>query len=314
MGIRSTRMAPTIANLAAMEAYSSYGLQWLGPIVFPLSFAIPTIAYVLYTFYRTGIKSAADVVSLGITTCEAMFATFCWVQCIANYHNRDMSGGADSCYFQAVYATLYLFTSVMLVALAATVTIVDISLSVAAVATLAVWGAGFCLALLPYMGAGQYRFPKDFCMCDIEDSVYAALWLTAWSTALLLLLAALYKPRAKTSVVGSRPVSAWVVTAAMGLTYLAFFSTPTIISLIFVAKGSQPDVIYGALAIILHTQQVGNPLVYGLLWRFYLNAADAPAAHASLPDKPDPPVPLKSEPDQHLHQDKSEMGCCTGCV
>lgn len=283
---------PTIANVGAMEAYTSYDLQWLGPIVFPLSFSIPTIAYVMHSFYRTGIKTAADAVSFGIILCEAMFAIFCWCQCIANYHNRDMSGGSDACYFQAIYATIYLFSSVLLVALAAIISMAPLQRLSASIATAACWILGIFFALLPQMGAGQYRFPKDFCMCDLEDPVYAALWLVLWAvTAGLLLLSIAqhyYMVQSGGSVeLGWVSLDAGTVRIGTLLAFLAFFTTPTIIVCIYLADQAQPDTIYGALAIILHTQQIANPLLYGLLWRPSLNSTGC-IQEPTTPIKPSP--------------------------
>merc|ERR1712046_14632 len=268
-----TDMAPTIANEEAMLSYTSYDLQWLGPIVLPLSFALPAIAYVLYGYWKTGVKTSADVVSLGITIIEAMFAVFCWVQCIANFHNRDMSGGADACYFQAIYATWYLFTSILLVTMAAVVTVKDISITSAAVGTTVLYCIGMFLAVLPYMGAGQYRFPKDFCMADLEQGVYAGLWLAAWLIGGLMLAAAVaMSSRGHVVMVCGSDWGVRMVKALMVAAYLAFFTTPTIIDLIYLSDGQQPGTIYGALAIILHLQQVCNPLLYGLVWRHWLNS------------------------------------------
>lgn len=227
----------------------------------------------LFTFYRSGVKTTADVVSLAVVACEAMFAVFCWVQCIANFHNRDMSGGTDACYFQAIYATLYLFVSVMLVGLAAMVSLFGMPLISAAVASLSVWAVGMFLAVLPYMGAGQYRFPKDFCMCDLQHPTYAVLWLTVWIIVAILLIVAVLLPNSRRIArVGSTQLPGCIVGIAQLIGYFAFFTTPTLIDLIYIAGGSQPGTIYGALAIILHTQQVANPLLYGLLWRQYMNS------------------------------------------
>lgn len=290
-------MSPIIANSAAMETYTSYDLAWFGPIVFPLSFSIPTIFYVFSTYYRTGIKSAADIVSFGIVACEAMFAFFCWAQCIANYTNRDFQGGIGACNFQAIYATIYLFTSVMLVGLAAATTMLAISPRAATLSTFVVWGLGICTAFLPYMGAGQYRFPKDFCMCDLQQEVFATLWLVAWATSLLLLLFSIAAPQLQGPVplpcCCQQAVRSRMVGMARVLAFIAFFSTPTIIDFIYIGGGSQPGAIYGALAIILHFQQIGNPLLYGLLWRSFHNEALG-ALSADNEGKLDPlPVPTE---------------------
>lgn len=256
-----------------MHMYESYDLQWLGPIVFPLSFALPTLAYVFYGYYRTGIKTVADVVSFCITGVEAMFAVFCWVQCIANYHNRNMSGGTDACYFQAIYATLYLFTSVMFVGVASVATMHYLNILSAIIISAAVFILGILFALLPYMGAGQYRFPKDFCMCDLEETTFAAAWLVVWSiSGILLLLATAACRRESSATVMGKECGSVVVIVSMVIAYLAFFTTPTIIDFIYLSGGDQPGTIYGALAIILHSQQVGNPLLYGVIWRAWMNS------------------------------------------
>ena len=176
---------------------------------------------------------------------------------VGSFHNRDMSGGADACYFQAIYATLYLFTSMLLVVCAAIVTVRDVSMTTAAVGTTAMYCLGMFIAVLPYMGAGQYRFPKDFCMCDLEEGVYAGLWLTVWLIGVLSLAAAVaLGTRGHVVMVCGSGWGGRIVKTLMVLAFLGFFTTATIIDLIYLSDGSQPGTIYGALAIILHLQQV----------------------------------------------------------
>jgi predicted Na+-dependent transporter len=59
----------------------------------------------------------------------------------------------------------------------------------------------------------------------------------------------------------------------IGLTFVAFFATPVIIILVHLAGGSQTSTIY--VAIIIHSQQVVNPLLYGLVFREWINAVMA---------------------------------------
>merc|ERR1712054_460882 len=122
-----------------------------------------------------------------------------------------------------------------------TVRIRAVSFQMASVAVGSILVLALLVALLPYFGAGQYRFPKDFCMFDLHESTYAALFLVAWLLSGISLLLAV--------TLSLRPDGLWT-RVAMGLAFVTFFTPPLLIDFIYLAGGTQPDTIYGALAII----------------------------------------------------------------
>merc|ERR1719163_273207 len=148
-----------ISNEDALPSYESYDLQWLGPIVFPLSFAVPAIAYTLFKIARDGTPThAAGVFGAGITVCEAIFAVCCLIQCIANFASRSFSGGEDACRIQGFYATFYLFSSMPLAASASLATAGRVtSCRSASLLVAASFALGLLFAAFPLMGAGEYK-------------------------------------------------------------------------------------------------------------------------------------------------------------
>ena len=114
-----------------LSGYKSYDLAWLGPIVYPLTFAVIAQAAVFYDMARrsccrgkksldwlvprsarqeTGAAAAPDaritLLVLIVMASEAIFAILCLVQCAINFTARSFPGGGGACDFQAFYAAM----------------------------------------------------------------------------------------------------------------------------------------------------------------------------------------------------------------
>ena len=124
-----------------LSGYKSYDLAWLGPIVYPLTFAVIAQAVVFYDMasccqgkkrldwlvprsarQETGAAAPPDaritLLVLIVMASEATFAILCLVQCAINFTARSFPGGGGACDFQAFYATYYTFSSIGTFALA----------------------------------------------------------------------------------------------------------------------------------------------------------------------------------------------------
>lgn len=96
----------------ALESYHSYDAAWLGPILFPLSFAIAAQLFVYADCLRqqrgTAKKSwVVDSAVFCIMLAETVFAVLCITSCIINRVNRAYVGGAGACDYQAFYASAH---------------------------------------------------------------------------------------------------------------------------------------------------------------------------------------------------------------
>ena len=180
-----------------LSGYKSYDLAWLGPIVYPLTFAVIAQAAVFYDMARrsccrgkksldwlvprsarqeTGAAAAPDaritLLVLIVMASEAIFAILCLVQCAINFTARSFPGGGGACDFQAFYATYYTFSSIGTFALAmvfgARAIITNGScplfkVPLIALSGVAVHGGALLIAALPLLGAGEYLFATDYC-------------------------------------------------------------------------------------------------------------------------------------------------------
>ena len=139
-----------------LAGYTSYDLQWLGPIAYPLSLAAVAQALVFYDMVRQTCRAHLEaearsrpsacwagtslqwlvprsaridgtaappdarvtLLVLIVMLSEVTFAVLCLVQCSLNFATRSFPGGSGACDFQAFYATYYTFSSIGTFALA----------------------------------------------------------------------------------------------------------------------------------------------------------------------------------------------------
>jgi len=178
-----------------LDAYSNYDLAVLTPVIFPLSFALVAV---VFAFYRLASHHSSHptcrLVAGAVTAGEGLFAFFCWGSCVANYADMGYSGGLSACDFQGWYSGFYCFSQPIFIGTAAAVT-ASIQMRkqfpptgwVAAVLVLGTIFA-FLMSSLPLMGATEYRFPKDFCIFDIQNDAMGGIFLAEFvlvSTALV---------------------------------------------------------------------------------------------------------------------------------
>lgn len=201
-----------------LDGYRSYGLAWLGPILYPLALALIAQAFVVrdmlltswgkalaspLTKRLTGLaKAPAPDARVTILTCtvlfsEVVFAVFCIVQCIVNFSSRSFVGGASLCDFQAFYATYYTFASAGAFALVtlygARVVVTSggcvlFSRPMVILSGVGVHVAALLIAALPLMGVGDYMFATDYCQDNVEGKVFAPL-LFVWLVGGFLIIA-----------------------------------------------------------------------------------------------------------------------------
>ena len=88
----------------------------------------------------------------------------------------------------------------------------------------------------------------------MQDTMsYAGLFLVVWVLSAVGLVSGIGLGRTEAPLQLGIP-------SVMLLAYVAFFTTPLLIVLIHFTGGTQPDTIYGALAIILRRQQVPSSI------------------------------------------------------
>lgn len=337
-------------NYEALDAYKSYDLQWLGPIVYPLSFAVVAQALVFYDMLRrtccadraaatrwlvpqsarlNGAAAPPDarvsLLVIMVMLSETTFAVLCLVQCSINFITRSFPGGRAACDFQAFYATYYTFSSVGTFELAvlfgarAAISGGNCSLfrmPIIAGAGVAVHGGALLIAALPLFGAGEYLFATDYCQYNAEGT-FAPL-VFAWLIAGLLITAgsavavglAKRSPSSSASSPASSTTSSSAAAAiatdadadapsscrtaqqaeqcakrraevgrlfaACALYYAAAWLTTLVLLCLHWSNGSVFDSpqwrVYGAQALILHSNQLVIPLLIGCWYRHLLNA------------------------------------------
>lgn len=202
-----------------VEVYTSYSEAIIGPIVFPLSFAL-VAQFIVYCdmvrhrytgkpllgLWTGAIASKAGPPSASFAAegpvlmhllSETVFAIACIAQCATNWSAKRYVGLANACDLQGVYAGYYVFSATALTAISAiTASRIIASPETARATSRAAMAAGLLahavavfLASLPAMGVGEYIFPRDFCMPNIETGMYSGLMFTWW---LLSALGCLY--------------------------------------------------------------------------------------------------------------------------
>ena len=307
-----------------LASYKSYDLAWLGPILYPLVFAVIAQALVYHDMCRATCNAKAEMgplsrrltrlsgdapppdarvtlITLIVMLSETTFAIFCLLQCIVNFATRSFLGGAAACDLQAFYATYYTFSSVGVFAVAtlfgARIVITEgtcclFKLPIVAAAGVAVHGGALLLAALPLMGVGEYLFATDYCQYNVEGTGYSVLVFVCLLVGLVIIVAS----TVAVLRVGSKPCVTLPVCSTNGaeaqqsselrrstaqlfcassLYYAASWLTTIVIICLYWANGevfsSAQWRVYGAQALILHSNQLVVPLLIGLWWRHLMN-------------------------------------------
>lgn len=299
-------------NYEALRNYRSYDAAWLGPIVFPLTFAIiaQCVVYSDIVRHRLGCKKkrnnkvsciptgggdalpppdlAVDLVSASCLVSETVFGVFCIVQCVINRSSEAFVGLDEACDFQGWYAAYYSFASCMLMTFAivvgarithtrGTCKYVTKPGFVASMGLLIHITAMF-VASLPLLDVGEYLFATDYCMHNLEGPTMRGIFAVIYFVCLSLIAGAVavvvvgvrapQQPPA--GVVIDRRARCLLVGSA---TYflVAFMPAITIVFLAM-ANGAVFDSpqwrVYGAQGIMLHLNQLVNPILFGCCWRY----------------------------------------------
>jgi len=208
---------------------------------------------------------------------ETIFAICCTIQCYINFGSRAFVGLVPACSFQGFYSGYYLFSATSLAALTAAVgarVIVNKSPPsrlVVGVTGIVLHGVSGLLAALPLLGVGQYRFPRDYCMPDIETPFFAGIFWTWWTVSSLTIVVA-------TGLLlrSDRAVS---LRAKLLLGFIAVYFTvawsPAVLIGIDWATGGTPSEggLYGFLAIFLHSNQLVVPVLWAGCLRSHMYEA-----------------------------------------
>ncbi len=296
-----------------LPSYTSFDLAWLAPITYPLALSLVAIFFALREGYLAGLfRTSSNALATVSVTIEAFFAVLCFIQCVLNYSQRAYVGGAQACDFQAWYACFWVFSSCLLQPLIARTSffIRKFQQQPSKSACLAHAGLILLFALLvslfPVMGVGYYGFPKDYCMFEIQDVVMGSMFLATFFVALVVTGAyhigaasilfskstdlqekVLDHPR-DCSDLSTMPTFCGILTPArlqifMLIWFLLIWSPTAIVVLLYQVGAREPPVNStesALVAVSLHSQQLFNPLLVGILWRRW-------AAGATLPGNDD---------------------------
>merc|ERR1712118_177850 len=248
-----------------LNAYSNYDLAVLTPVIFPLSLAVIAVLYAGWTIMRdTRSHPTSRFLAGTITAGECLFAFFCLGSCVANYAEMQYSGGLSACEFQGWYSGFYCFSQPLFIGAAATAslslqmckTLPSTSQMAGLVGVSTVFGVIMCS--LPTMGETQYRFPKDFCMFDIQDDAIGAVFLCEFLLVSVVMVAACV--RLWDTVIW------WVYPLLTMVFYWGFSMLFIIVLMDWSGDLDAHSTVWGWMAVLMHTQQLANPLLYSLLW------------------------------------------------
>lgn len=175
-----------------LDAYTSYDLAWLGPIVYPLTLALIAQVIIYADIFRsrwgrkvlplprptllkgdsevnTTPDTRIDAVTVVIMLAESIFAVACIAQCIINFDHKGFVGGGSACDLQAFYATYYNFSSIALSAYGLSIGCAFVvsqgrspwlRLGRLLAGGSAIHAAALLLASLPLTGVGGYQFSQ----------------------------------------------------------------------------------------------------------------------------------------------------------
>ena len=240
-----------------------------------------------------------------------VFAWACIVQCITNYHSKRFVGTENACDVQAWYATYYVFSAIGLAAygillgyhlirtgdasLPCQSSLSPKSILPHLLPGVLIHAMAALFASLPLFGLKGYMFATDYCMFNIEAPLFSSLFLSYFGLAVAAVAFAAVS--ATRSVGGSAAGGSAAGGSASGgsasggrsptrtslrllvvtSVYLSIaWLTTCVIAAMWMANGkvygSAEWRIYGAQAIILHSNQLFTPLLFGYLWRYCMQA------------------------------------------
>jgi len=200
-----------------------------------------------------------------------------------NFYSRSFVGGYEACDFQAWYAAYYTFSSMASAAYGFVMTCYLIASAAPRWIIVAVVGAlihlvSIIIASLPLVGVGSYLFAIDYCTHDVEGNFFATTYLIWYVGCITAIIVAIVRTRSWTKenksngVQGLHP-SVYLVRllAAFACYFVVAWSVSIIIVMCGLAEGnvysSRLQRLYAAQAIIMHSNQLFVPLMFGGLWR-----------------------------------------------
>jgi hypothetical protein len=211
-----------------------------------------------------------------IMVSETIFAVFCIVQCIINFSGKSFVGGSGACDLQAYYATYYTFSSMGLAAYGFAATCYGILSTTPSWVVVGGVGAlihivSVVLATLPFAGAGSYLFARDYCMHNIESGFFAIAFLIWYVACIAVMLGTILKVRAAEANLSAKSQLVKLLVATTAYFIIFAWSVSLAIVMAWLINGKVYDSsawrLYGAQAIILHSNQLFVPLLFGGLWR-----------------------------------------------
>jgi hypothetical protein len=150
------------------------------------------------------------------------------------------------------------------------------------------------LASLPLFGLSHYAMPTNYCTFDLQDGLFAALWLLNFA---LLCCCLLYGPvrmvfaaAADTSGVSRKLAKA---SGAVAIHSILAWSVAIVIAIDGLASGSScqtpplKETLFGLAAFFAHWQQLASPLLITVWWRRELcaNAGNKVQAEVTAADQ-----------------------------
>ena len=285
-----------IINEEKLAEYTSYDYAWLGPILYPLTLALGVFIFLAFKRCTEERPRATviDTVAGFVCAVELFFTICCLIQCIVNFSNRSFVGGHDACAVQAFYSTVYSFSALGAVVIALAVGNEIITTSRCTWTSNAVLkyaggivGASVLLACCPLLGIGSYIFAVDYCMYNLEGGFFQTVFAlsfgaSAYFVGCFSLRSFKYGSRSSVPDVKTQGQLALV----QGLFWDAIW-LPAVMIWVLAMTGNGPLNtklwrMYGANAIILHSQQLGNAILYGWLWRKGMSDLLLPMPHSDL--------------------------------
>jgi len=292
----------------ALASYHSYELAWLGPIVLPLGLALIAQVIVYSDMLRHRCcpamrwplrKASGDpppvliveTMVMSIMLAETIFGILCIVSCIINFAQRAYVGGYRVCDYQAFYSTYYVFAGMALgtygVIFGALVRANRrVSLPLVIGSAIAIHAIALIIAALPLMGAGEYLFAVDFCTMNVEGALFSTLTLVYYVLGLLVIMGCLvWASRARASVTKGKfgsavpPSRPWVLYIAAAWFAVAWFSVALLALLSFGSSGpvyADHKWAYAVMALLVHSNQLFVPLIFGWFFRYEMHALMAP--------------------------------------
>lgn len=272
-----------------MEAYESYPLAWLVPVLFPLlPAAVLNLALALSVARRRFCSSRdlhtvsqdADAPVIGVLGFDLVFSLCCIVQCFVNYSNRNYVGDDEACYVQGIYSTFYVAGELPMAVLIFYVTYQKCANSTfwptgTRWSIFAIYIFAVVCSLLPTFFGGQFLFKKDYCLWDIESNALYAV-ITAALCVMSFILSLVFWIKSSQTEAFKEARHSQLIMLVMFLILITCWWPMTAISFDAIAHGSLPkdgwawQWGYGLSAVLIHLRHLLNPIVYGFIWRKWI--------------------------------------------